>query len=88
MPGYRRIMSIRAVVWDVDDTLFDYTGADRIGMRLHLAAEGLLEAYENVEQAIVRWRAITETQWARFSAGRSTSRVSGGTGYGCSWARS
>ncbi|MGW7205289.1 HAD family hydrolase [Streptomyces sp. NPDC054837] len=62
-------MSIRAVVWDVDDTLFDYTGADRAGMRLHLAAEGLLEAYESAEQAIVSWREITDVQWARFSAG-------------------
>ena len=32
-PRYRRAMSIRAVVWDVDDTLFDYTAADRAGMR-------------------------------------------------------
>ncbi|MDN3025097.1 HAD family hydrolase [Streptomyces sp. S.PB5] len=62
-------MSIRAVVWDVDDTLFDYTGADRAGMRLHLAAEGLLAGYESVEQAIVRWREVTDAQWARFSAG-------------------
>lgn len=62
-------MSIQAVVWDVDDTLFDYTGADRIGMRLHLTAEGLMTAYDGVEQAIMRWRAITDTQWARFSAG-------------------
>lgn len=62
-------MSIRAVVWDVDDTIFDYTGADRAGMRLHLAAEGLLDGYETVEQAIVRWREITDAQWARFSAG-------------------
>ncbi|MDT7843576.1 HAD family hydrolase [Streptomyces justiciae] len=62
-------MSIRAVVWDVDDTLFDYTGADRAGMRLHLTAEGLLDGYESVEQAIVRWREITDIQWARFSAG-------------------
>ncbi|MEU6356057.1 HAD family hydrolase [Streptomyces sp. NPDC047072] len=62
-------MSIRAVVWDVDDTLFDYTGADRAGMRLHLAAEGLLGAYESAEQAIARWRAVTDAQWARFSAG-------------------
>lgn len=60
---------IKAVVWDVDDTLFDYTGADRAGMRLHLAAEGLLEAYDSVEQAIARWRAITDAQWARFAAG-------------------
>lgn len=62
-------MSIRAVVWDVDDTLFDYTTADRLGMRAHLTAEGLLGGYENVERAIARWREITDRQWARFSAG-------------------
>jgi putative hydrolase of the HAD superfamily len=63
---------IRAVVWDVDDTLFDYTGADRAGMRLHLAAEGLAEAYGGVERALARWREITDAQWARFSAGETT----------------
>ncbi|MFJ5839677.1 HAD family hydrolase [Streptomyces shenzhenensis] len=62
-------MSIRAVVWDVDDTLFDYTTADRSGMRAHLAAEGLLPAYDGVEQALARWREITDLQWARFGAG-------------------
>ncbi|MEU5310074.1 HAD family hydrolase [Streptomyces sp. NPDC021562] len=62
-------MTIRAVVWDVDDTLFDYTSADRAGMRAHLAAEGLLAAYESAEAALVRWREITDRQWARFSAG-------------------
>jgi putative hydrolase of the HAD superfamily len=62
-------MSIRAVIWDVDDTLFDYTGADRAGMRLHLMAEGLLDAYDSVQQALARWREVTDVQWARFSAG-------------------
>lgn len=62
-------MSIQAVVWDVDDTLFDYTTADRLGMRAHLTAEGLLGEYETVEQAITRWREITDLQWARFAAG-------------------
>lgn len=62
-------MTIRAVVWDVDDTLFDYTTADRAGMRAHLAAEGLLAGYDSPEQALLRWRAITDAQWARFSAG-------------------
>ncbi|MFC5216243.1 HAD family hydrolase [Streptomyces coerulescens] len=62
-------MSIRAVLWDVDDTLFDYTGSDRAGMRRHLAAEGLLDAYESVQQALSRWREITDVQWRRFSAG-------------------
>lgn len=64
-------MSIKALVWDVDDTLFDYTGADRAGMRGHLAAEGLLDGYESVEQALSRWRDITDVQWARFAAGES-----------------
>ncbi|WP_225823098.1 HAD family hydrolase [Streptomyces naphthomycinicus] len=62
-------MTIRAVVWDVDDTLFDYTTADREGMRAHLLAEGLLHAYDGAEQALLRWREITDVQWARFSAG-------------------
>ncbi|MER5210717.1 HAD family hydrolase [Streptomyces sp. NPDC002838] len=62
-------MSIRAVVWDVDDTLFDYTSADREGMRGHLAAEGLLTGHETPEQALLRWRQVTDVQWARFAAG-------------------
>ncbi|MFD8151815.1 HAD family hydrolase [Streptomyces sp. NPDC059720] len=65
-------MSIRAVVWDVDDTLFDYTSADRIGMRAHLLAEGLLDDYDTAEQALEQWRDITDRQWARFAAGEAT----------------
>ncbi|MEV5104913.1 HAD family hydrolase [Streptomyces massasporeus] len=65
-------MSIQAVVWDVDDTLFDYTTADRLGMSAHLTAEGLLDRYDGVEQAIDHWREITRLQWARFSAGEAT----------------
>ncbi|MBD0420991.1 HAD family hydrolase [Streptomyces sp. TRM S81-3] len=62
-------MSIRAVVWDVDDTLFDYTSADREGMHAHLLAEGLMAGYGSVEEALARWREITDLQWARFAAG-------------------
>jgi putative hydrolase of the HAD superfamily len=62
-------MSIRAVVWDVDDTLFDYTTADREGMRAHLAAEGLLTALGPAQEALRRWREVTDLQWARFAAG-------------------
>ncbi|MFE0452578.1 HAD family hydrolase [Streptomyces sp. NPDC058914] len=65
-------MSIRAVVWDVDDTLFDYTTADREGMRAHLVAEGLMEGYGTAEQALDRWREVTDRQWARFAAGELT----------------
>ncbi|MDQ1035952.1 putative hydrolase of the HAD superfamily [Streptomyces sp. V3I8] len=62
-------MTIRAVVWDVDDTIFDYTTADRAGMSGHLAAEGLLDGYASVGQALDRWRELTDQQWARFAAG-------------------
>ncbi|MDQ0583677.1 HAD family hydrolase [Streptomyces rishiriensis] len=65
-------MSILAVVWDVDDTLFDYTTADREGMRSYLTAEGLLERFGTAELGLARWREVTEQQWARFSAGGIT----------------
>ncbi|POX55164.1 hydrolase [Streptomyces sp. Ru71] len=63
-------MSIRAVVWDVDDTLFDYTSADRAGMRAHLVAEGLLDAFGTAERALALWKEATELHWARFAAGQ------------------
>lgn len=62
-------MPIKAVVWDVDDTIFDYAHADTTGMHAHLTAEGLLERYETAERALVLWKEITERHWARFSAG-------------------
>ncbi|MDJ0460859.1 HAD family hydrolase [Streptomyces sp. H27-C3] len=68
-------MPIRAVVWDIDDTIFDYASADRAGMRDHLRAEALLGevvSAESAEQALARWREITEAQWLRFAAGEAT----------------
>ncbi|MFE0194055.1 HAD family hydrolase [Streptomyces sp. NPDC059008] len=62
-------MPLRAVLWDIDDTLFDYTGSDRAGALRHLRAEGLLAAYGGEEAALARWRAAMETEFARFLAG-------------------
>ncbi|MEU1333812.1 HAD family hydrolase [Streptomyces sp. NPDC005865] len=62
-------MPIKAVVWDIDDTIFDYARADSAGMRAHLTAEGLLERYESAERALELWRRLTERHWARFGAG-------------------
>ncbi|WP_406145717.1 HAD family hydrolase [Streptomyces sp. NBC_01012] len=62
-------MPIRAVLWDIDDTLFDYSGADRVGMHRHLAGEGLPEGYDSVTHALDVWKAVTDAQWARFAAG-------------------
>ncbi|MFF3245247.1 HAD family hydrolase [Streptomyces sp. NPDC002870] len=64
-------MGIRAVLWDIDDTIFDYTSADRVGMREHLQTEGLPGGYESVGQALDSWREITELHWARFAAGET-----------------
>ncbi|MFI9343815.1 HAD family hydrolase [Streptomyces sp. NPDC052773] len=65
-------MSIRAVVWDVDDTLFDYSTADREGIRAHLAAESLLDRFDGAEQALAYWKDVTELHWARFAAGETS----------------
>ncbi|MFJ3928396.1 HAD family hydrolase [Streptomyces sp. NPDC090022] len=62
-------MPIRAVLWDIDDTLFDYTGADAAGLARHLVDEGLGESYGTPLQALARWREITDRNWARFAAG-------------------
>ncbi|MGW6566871.1 HAD family hydrolase [Streptomyces sp. NPDC054975] len=62
-------MAIRAVLWDVDDTIFDYARADLAGMRDHLAAEGLADGFDSVDQALRRWQELTVVHWRRFEAG-------------------
>ncbi|MFC7471053.1 hypothetical protein ACFQVA_31215 [Actinomadura keratinilytica] len=62
---------IKAVVWDVDDTIFDYGRADLDGMRAHLAVEGLLEAHGGEEAALARWKTVSGTHWSRFVAGET-----------------
>ncbi|MGW2560003.1 HAD family hydrolase [Streptomyces sp. NPDC001514] len=62
-------MAIRAVLWDIDDTIFDYTSADREGLRHMLADEGLPQLYASPEEALRRWRELTEHHWMRFAAG-------------------
>ncbi|MEV6011230.1 HAD family hydrolase [Streptomyces sp. NPDC051976] len=64
-------MAIRAVLWDIDDTLFDYTGTDRAAMRRHLEHEGLPDGFASVEQALLRWQELTTLHWARFAAGET-----------------
>ncbi|MFD7167641.1 HAD family hydrolase [Streptomyces violascens] len=64
-------MAIRAVLWDIDDTIFDYSAASRSGMRTHLGLEGVPDAYESVERALDHWTEITAYHWARFAAGET-----------------
>ncbi|MFD9728739.1 HAD family hydrolase [Streptomyces sp. NPDC059072] len=65
-------MPIRAVLWDIDDTLFDYTGADAAGLARHLEVEGIAERYGTPAEALALWRRITDRHWARFAAGEGT----------------
>ncbi|MCX4696839.1 HAD family hydrolase [Streptomyces sp. NBC_01408] len=65
-------MPIRAVLWDIDDTLFDYTGADASGLARQLDAEHLRERYGTPERALAVWREITDRHWERFAAGEVT----------------
>ncbi len=62
-------MPIRAVLWDIDDTLFDYTGADSAGLARRLAEEGLAQRYGTPAEALALWREVTARHWDRFAAG-------------------
>ncbi|GAU65631.1 putative hydrolase [Streptomyces sp. NBRC 110611] len=62
-------MPLHAVLWDIDDTLFDYTGSDRAGVLRHLDAEGLMAEYGGEAAALARWQEAMEREFARFLAG-------------------
>jgi putative hydrolase of the HAD superfamily len=62
-------MNIKAVLWDVDDTLFDYTGSDNAAALAHIEAEGLTSCDASPKAALARWRSVMEEQYARFVAG-------------------
>jgi putative hydrolase of the HAD superfamily len=62
-------VAIQAVLWDVDDTIFDYATAAREGMRRHLGRTGLPDGFGTVRGALERWAELTDLHWARFSAG-------------------
>ncbi|MEV3921935.1 HAD family hydrolase [Actinomadura coerulea] len=59
---------IEAVLWDVDDTIFDFTGSERTGLLRHFEAEGM----PSDEAALERWHRIAETARRRLAAGRLT----------------
>ena len=64
-------MAIRAVLWDIDDTIFDYAAASRSGMRAHLDIEGLPRAYDSLERPSTAGTSSPLYHWARFAAGET-----------------
>nr|WP_240809792.1 hypothetical protein [Actinomadura sp. WMMA1423] len=59
---------IEAVLWDVDDTLFDFTGSERTGLLRHFEAEDLPAD----QDALDRWHLIAESELRRLAAGELT----------------
>ncbi len=55
-------------MWDVDDTLFDFSGSDRRALSRHFQAEGLPPSVASVE----RWQQATEVAYGRLAAGELT----------------
>ena len=65
-------MPIRGVLFDVDDTLFDYSTSDEVGVLAHLRAQQLLDRFPEPATALALWRKIMEAQYARFLNGELT----------------
>lgn len=65
-------MPIRGVLFDVDDTLFDYSASEEAGVLTQLRAQGLLDRFPDPAAAITLWRAVMQTQYARFLNGELT----------------
>ncbi|MDX6743914.1 HAD family hydrolase [Actinocorallia sp. A-T 12471] len=59
---------VKAILWDIDDTLFDYAQADTDAATRHLAAEGL----PHDTAALTHWRTLTHTHYTRFTNGELT----------------
>ena len=59
---------IEAVLWDVDDTLFDFSGSDRLALLRHFEAEGLPSG----EATFERWWQVTGIAHERLAAGELT----------------
>ncbi|MFF7994999.1 HAD family hydrolase [Kitasatospora xanthocidica] len=67
-------MPVRGVLFDVDDTLFDYSGSEEAGILAHLGEVGLLGRLPAPAAAVALWREVMEEGYARFLAGELTFR--------------
>jgi putative hydrolase of the HAD superfamily len=62
-------MTIRAVLWDIDDTLVDYTGAERVGAIAFARARGLADRYVDEDALAEEWHAVMARHYERYLAG-------------------
>ncbi|MCG3042940.1 HAD family hydrolase [Streptomyces fenghuangensis] len=66
------MVAVRGVLFDIDDTLFDYSGSDEAGLLAHLGTEGLLDRFPEPAAAVRLWREVTRAEYARYTAGEIT----------------
>jgi putative hydrolase of the HAD superfamily len=62
--------SLRAVLFDVDDTVADFSSADRRGILAHLAV--VAPGRPAGEPAVAEWRRLLDVHFARYVAGSVT----------------
>lgn len=65
-------MQPRGVLFDVDDTIFDYSSSEKSGLLAHLKAEGRLGRFPSPEAAAAQWHAVMNEEYGRFLAGELT----------------
>ena len=62
-------MPIRGVLFDIDDTLFDYSTSEAAGILAHLRAERLLDRFPDADAARNLWRDVMVRNYTRFLDG-------------------
>ncbi|THV26681.1 HAD family hydrolase [Glycomyces paridis] len=65
-------MPILGVLFDIDDTLVDYSGSEAAGVLAHVEAEGLADRFTDPAAAVTLWREVMERHYARFLSGELT----------------
>jgi putative hydrolase of the HAD superfamily len=65
-------MQVKGVLFDIDDTLFDYATAEEAGLLGQLRAQALLDRFPDTASALALWHEIMKTQFARFLNGELT----------------
>jgi putative hydrolase of the HAD superfamily len=63
---------LRAVLFDIDDTIADFSSADRLGILAHLAA--VAPGRPAGEPAVAEWRRLLDVHFARYVSGSITFR--------------
>jgi putative hydrolase of the HAD superfamily len=61
--------AVRAVLFDVDDTLVDYSAAERDGARDYLAALGV--PADRLAEGVATWRKLQERHFPRYLSGET-----------------